>query len=177
LRATISGALVGLIFPVDHYLKSERSVKYGVLFVILVSCVIFMFEIVSGARVHPIQYGMVAAALCLFFLLLVPLSETIGFAAGYLSAAGLTVALLSYYIAGICRSWHRGAALAGLLSVVYGYMYLTLRSEDHALLLGSLLLFGTLAGAMIVTRGFDWYAVGGRLAGGRTESSEGREIN
>ncbi len=177
LRATTSGALVALIFPVDHYLKSERSVKYGVLFVILVSCVIFMFEIVSGARVHPIQYGMVAAALCLFFLLLVPLSETIGFAAGYFLAAFLTVALLSYYIAGILRSWRRGAALAGLLSVVYGYMYLTLRSEDHALLLGSLLLFGTLAGAMIVTRGFDWYAVGGRLTGGRAESSEGREIN
>ena len=176
-RATTSGAHVALIFPVDHYLKSERSVKYGVLFVILVSCVIFMFEIVSGARVHPIQYGMVAAALCLFFLLLVPLSETIGFAAGYLSAASLTVALLSYYIAGICGSWRRGAALAGLLGVVYGYMYLTLRSEDHALLLGSLLLFGTLAGAMIVTRGFDWYAVGGRLTGGRTGSSKGSEIN
>jgi hypothetical protein len=58
-----------------------------------------------------------------------------------------------------------------------GYMYLTLRSEDHALLLGSLLLFGTLAGAMIVTRGFDWYAVGGRLTGTRAGSSEGREIN
>ena len=31
------------------------------------------------------------------------------------------------------------------------------------MLLGSLLLFGALAGAMIVTRRFDWYAVGGRL--------------
>ncbi len=162
LRAAISGALVALIFPVDHYLKSERSVKYGILFVILVSCVIFVFEIISGARVHPVQYGMVAAALCLFFLLLVSLSEAIGFGAGYLLAAGLTVALLSYYIAAVLRSRRRGAALAGLLAVVYGYMYLTLRSEDHALLLGSLLLFGVLASAMIVTRGFDWYAVGRR---------------
>ncbi len=41
--------------------------------------------------------------------------------------------------------------------------YLTLRSEDHALLLGSVLLFGVLAGAMIVTRRLDWYAVGARL--------------
>ncbi len=70
---------------------------------------------------------------------------------------------VSYYIAAVLRSLRRGAALAGLLAVVYGYMYLTLRSEDHALLLGSLLLFGALAGAMIVTRRFDWYAVGGRL--------------
>lgn len=164
LRAAIGGALVALIFPVDHYLKSERSVKYGILFVILVSCVIFVFEIISGARVHPVQYGMVAAALCLFFLLLVSLSEAIGFGAGYLLAAGLTVALLSYYIAAIFRSRRRGAALAGLLAVVYGYMYLTLLSQDHALLLGSLLLFGVLASAMIVTRGFDWYAVGRRLS-------------
>ena len=152
-----------MINPVDHYLKSERSVKYGILFVILVSSVLFVFEIVSGARVHPIQYGMVAAALCLFFLLLLSLSEAIGFDAGYLVAAGLTVALLSYYIAAVLRSRRRGAALAGLLAVVYGYMYLTLRSEDHALLLGSVLLFGVLAGAMIVTRQFDWYAVGARL--------------
>jgi inner membrane protein len=163
LRTTIRGALVALIDPVDHYLKSERSVKYGILFVILVSSVLFVFEIVSGARVHPIQYGMVAAALCLFFLLLLSLSEAIGFDAGYLVAAGLTVALLSFYIAGVLRSRRRGAALAGLLAVVYGYMYLTLRSEDHALLLGSVLLFGVLAGAMIVTRRLDWYAVGARL--------------
>jgi len=166
LQARVKGALVRLVDPVDHYLKSERSVKYGVLFVILVSCVLFVFEIVSGARVHPIQYGMVAAALCLFFLLLLSLSEAIGFGAGYLLAAGLTIGLLSYYIAAVFRSLPRGAALAGLLAVVYGYMYLTLRSEDHALLLGSLLLFGALAGAMFATRRFDWYAVGGRLPGG-----------
>lgn len=164
LRAEAIGALVRLVDPVDHYLKSERSVKYGILFVILVSCVLFLFEVVSGARVHPIQYGMVAAALCLFFLLLVSLSEAIGFGAGYLLAASLTIALLSTYIAAIFRSRRRGAALAGLLALVYGYMYLTLRSEDHALLLGSLLLFGVLAGAMIVTRNFDWYAVGRRLS-------------
>ena len=120
LRATITGALVALVDPVDYYLKSERSVKYGVLFVILVSSVLFVFEIVSGARVHPIQYGMVAAALCLFFLLLLSLSEAIGFGAGYLLAAGLIIGLLSYYIAAVFGSLRQGAALAGLLAVVYG---------------------------------------------------------
>ncbi len=70
-----------------------------------------------------------------------------------------------------------GHLLSGLLTVVYGYMYLTLRSEDHALLLGSVLLFGVLAGAMIATRGFDGYAVGGRLTGGRTAGPAGRKIN
>ena len=82
-----------------------------------------------------------------------------------------------YYIAGIFHSRRRGAALVGLLALVYGYKYVTLRSEDHALLLDALLLFGVLAGAMIVTRRFDWYAVGGRLTGNRTAGSESREIN
>lgn len=167
LRATISGALVALVFPVDHYLKSERSVKYGILFVILVSCVVFVFEIMSGARIHPVQYGMLAAALCLFFLLLLSLSEVVGFGAGYLLAAGATIALLAYYAAAIFRSLRRGALLAGLLAIVYGYLYLTLSSEDHALLLGSVLLFAALAGAMIVTRRFDWYGLGGRLPAAR----------
>ncbi|MEE8189886.1 MAG: cell envelope integrity protein CreD, partial [Kiloniellales bacterium] len=81
LRAHNRGILVLLMDPVDHYLKSERSVKYGILFVILVSCMVFAFEIMSGARVHPVQYGMVAAALCLFFLLLLSLSEVVGFGA------------------------------------------------------------------------------------------------
>ncbi len=64
----------------------------------------------------------------------------------------------------LCRCGHLDdAALACPRAPRCALDYLTLRSEDHALLLGSLLLFGALAGAMIVTRRFDWYAVGGRL--------------
>ncbi|MEE8500061.1 MAG: inner membrane CreD family protein, partial [Kiloniellales bacterium] len=91
----------------------------------------------------------------------------VGFGAGYLLAAGATIALLAYYAAAIFRSLRRGALLAGLLAIVYGYLYLTLSSEDHALLLGSVLLFAALAGAMIVTRRFDWYGLGGRLPAAR----------
>jgi inner membrane protein len=125
----------------------------------------------SGARVHPVQYGMVAAALCLFFLLLLSLSEVVGFGAGYLLAASATIALLAYYATAIFHSLRRGAMLAGLLAIVYGYMYLTLRSEDHALLLGSVLLFAALAMAMIVTRGLDWYALGERRSATRNTAA------
>ena len=146
---------------------SERSVKYGLLFVILVSSVLFVFEIVAAVRIHPMQYGMVAAALCLFFLLLLSLSEVMGFSGGYLVAAGMTVALLAAYVATVARSAKRGALLGGILSIVYGYMFLTLMSEDHALLLGSLLLFIALGLAMLATRRFDWYALGDRMSAAR----------
>ena len=148
-HAASDAVLIRLVTPVDHYLMSERSVKYGLLFVILVSCVLFVFETLADIRIHPVQYTMVAAALCLFFLLLVSLSEIIGFAGGYLIASTMTTALLAFYIATIARSFKRGGVLAGLLGAVYGYMFLTLVSEDHALLLGSLLLFIALGLTMI----------------------------
>ncbi|MEM7224204.1 MAG: cell envelope integrity protein CreD [Pseudomonadota bacterium] len=158
--ANLRQIAVRLVEPVNHYLMSERSVKYGLLFVALVSAVLFVFEAVAGARVHPVQYVMVAAALCLFFLLLLSLSEVIGFSAGYAVAAGLTTTLLAGYVTSVLKSRRRGAALGGLLLLVYGTLYLTLRSEDHALLLGSSLLFVALALAMFATRKIDWYALG-----------------
>jgi len=166
-RAETDAVLVRFVTPVDHYLMSERSVKYGLLFVILVSCVLFVFEIVSEVRIHPMQYGLVAAALCLFFLLLISLAEVIGFAGGYLIAASMTVGLLSSYVAAAARSLKRGALLGGLLIIVYGYMFFTLISEDHALLLGSLLLFTALGLAMLATRRLDWYALGERISAPR----------
>ena len=151
-----------LVDPVDHYLKSERSVKYGLLFVILVACTLFVFESVSRLRFHPLQYAMVVAALCLFFLLLLSLSEVLGFAAGYAIAATLTVALLGHYVAAIAHGRGRGAMLAGLLGAVYAALFVVLHSEAHALLLGSGLLFIALALTMVLTRNLDWYALGAR---------------
>jgi inner membrane protein len=171
-RAVNDAVLTRLVTPVDHYLMSERSVKYGLLFVILVSCVLFVFEILSDARIHPVQYAMVAAALCLFFLMLLSLSEVIGFAGGYLIAAALTVGLLAVYVGAIARSAKRGGVLGGLLGLVYGYMFVTLVSEDHALLLGSVLLFVALGTAMLATRQLDWYALGERLPGTAKSASE-----
>ena len=162
LRRELAGSAVvtRLVDPVDHYLKGERSVKYGVLFVILIACSLFVFETVSGLRFHPVQYAMVVAALCLFFLLLISLSEVVGFAAGYGLAATATVILLGHYVSAIARSGARGAVLAGLLGTVYGALFVVLQSEAHALLLGSGLLFASLALTMLLTRNLDWYALG-----------------
>ncbi len=154
------GLITRLIKPVDHYRKAERSVKYGVLFVALVSAVLFAFEVVAGRRVHVVQYGMIAAALCIFFVLLLSLSELLGFAAAYGLAAAMSVTLIAPYTAKVAESWRYGGLVTALLTAVYAYLYMTLQSEDHALVMGALLLFTGIAALMFATRNVDWYSVG-----------------
>jgi inner membrane protein len=47
-----------------------------------------------------------------------------------------------------------------MLTALYGVLYAILLSEDNALLMGSLLLFGILASIMWITRKLDWYSLG-----------------
>jgi inner membrane protein len=70
-------------------------------------------------------------------------------------AASACVALLGWYL----RHLLAGAVFAAL----YGALYLLLQSEDHALLLGSVLVFAVLAAIMLLTRRLDWSALSGRL--------------
>ncbi len=76
---------VELLIPVDAYLKSERSVKHGVLFVLLPFVALFLYEIWTKSRIHPMQYLLIGAAECLFYLLLLSLSEHMRFDVAYLS--------------------------------------------------------------------------------------------
>lgn len=157
-----AGLAVGFVDVTDLYGSLTRAVKYGVLFVGLTFAAFFMLEILRDYRIHPVQYLMVGAALAVFYLLLVALAEHIGFAAAYVLAAGAVCVLLGVYIAAAARSRAAGQAFAGGIATLYGFLYVTLGSEDYALLLGALLLFATLAAAMLMTRRIDWYAVGRR---------------
>ncbi|TQV77693.1 cell envelope integrity protein CreD [Denitrobaculum tricleocarpae] len=152
-----------LLNPVDFYRMSERSAKYGLLFIIVTFGTLFVFEAVGKRRLHVVQYLMVGAAVTLFFLLQVSLAEVIGFASAFGLAALACVALVTLYAAKITARWTRGLMLGGLLSGVYGYLFFTLQAEDQAMLMGSLLLLVLLAAAMYATRNFDWYALGERL--------------
>src|SRR5690606_14283395 len=78
---------VTLADPVDVYVKTGRSVKYGILFVSLTFVAFLLTEVLKGLRIHPVQYLFVGLGLCIFFLLLLALSEHIGFGPAYLSAA------------------------------------------------------------------------------------------
>jgi inner membrane protein len=148
---------VRFIQPVDVYSQSERAVKYGFLFVFLTFVAFFLFEVLRRMAIHPIQYALCGAALALFFLLLVSLSEHLPFAAAYLVASGACVGLVAFYVGHVLRSAGRGVLFGGLLGALYGFLYVLLASEDYALLLGAFLLFAALAIVMIMTRRVDWY--------------------
>src|SRR6516164_8700474 len=83
----VSNSLFGAQFLsiLDAYRYVERSIKYGVLFLVLVFTAFFLFEVTARQKIHPFQYLMVGAALCLFYLLLLSISKSTGFGFPYWS--------------------------------------------------------------------------------------------
>ena len=158
--ASVSNSRFGAQFLsiLDAYRYVERSIKYGVLFLVLVFTTFFLFEVTARQKIHPLQYLMVGAALCLFYLLLLSISEFVGFGYAYLLAAVASTLLITWYcrffLGGGVRTLMIGAGLAG----IYTFLYITLRQQDYALLMGAIALFIVLAVVMYVTRKVDWYA-------------------
>jgi len=148
---------VTLMQPVDIYQQAERAVKYAALFIVMTFVIAFLWEIARGALLHPIQYLFLGFAMCVFYLLLLSLSEHIGFDMAYMSAAAATVGLLAWYWSRVVGGAWQGALMGLALSGLYGFLYLLLRLEDYALLAGSIGLFVMLAGVMYLTRRVNWY--------------------
>jgi inner membrane protein len=151
---------VSFVDPVDQYLRTDRAIKYGFLFISLTFAGFFLFEVLGQLAVHPMQYTLVGSALALFYLLLLSLSEHLGFAVAYLLSSVACVALIGFYVSGILRSAKRGLGFAGALALLYGMLYALLSADDYALLMGSILVFGLLAVVMVLTREVDWTSLG-----------------
>lgn len=154
---------VAFIDPVNPYVLSDRAVKYDLLFIVLTFVAVGLVEVLSGRRVHPVQYLLVGLALSLFFLLLLSLSEHLPFAQAYAAAATACAVLLGVYAASML-----GRRLAGLffglgIALLYGLLYALLQMEQNALVIGSVMLFAALATVMMLTRRIDWYALFARL--------------
>ena len=152
---------VALEDPVDVYRLTERATKYAMMFIMLTFAAFFVLEMVKRWRIHPMQYLMIGAALVLFFLLLLSLSEHLDFAWAYLVASAACIGLLTHYLRHVLRGWRPALGMSAMLVALYGVLYGILISEDNALMMGSLLLFGVLAAIMVVTRKVDWYSVMG----------------
>lgn len=158
-----TGFGVELVEPVDRYRMSERALKYALLQLLLVFGTVFVIEALRERSVHPMHYGLTGAALAMFFLLLLALSEHLGFAPAYLIAAIACVALIGSYLGPVLGSRRLGLLGAGLLAGLYALLYGLLKSEDYALLMGALFLFGFLAAVMLGTRHLDWDRLGERV--------------
>lgn len=164
---------VSFIDPVNVYLKAERAVKYGVLFVVLTFAAFFITEVLRELPIHPLQYLLVGLALAIFFLLLIALSEHLPFALAYAVSAAGCVGLIGAYLSGALGSVRRGIGFGAGIAALYGVLYGVLLSEDNALLMGALLLFAALGTTMLATRRIDWYRLGGNATTPGTDESAG----
>jgi len=143
--------------PNDFYQKAYRAARYGILFIALTFLSVLLIENRQGAPAHPVQYILIGLAQSVFVLLMVAYAEQIGFGAAYALSAGATVLLLVLFGAWGLKLGRRTLVLGLMLVVLYGVLYLILQSADYALLAGSTLAFGALAGTMYATRNEDWY--------------------
>jgi inner membrane protein len=166
-KVNIESAAFGvrLIQPADGYGKTERSVKYAILFIALTFIVFFFLEILQKRLVHPLQYLLVGFALCIFYTLLLSISEYTGFNTAYLIASAATVALIGLYVWSVFHSGLTALGFTAGLSGLYGYIYILIQLEDYALLFGSIGLFVILAVIMYFSRRIDWYGAGAEKPG------------
>jgi inner membrane protein len=149
---------VSFIEVADPYQSVNRSLKYVLLFLGLLFLSYFIFEVTTGKPVHPAQYLLVGIAQIIFYLLLLSLAERIGFDLGFLVAGAATVSLLSANAGWIFRSRTQGVRALAIFTSLYGLIYMLLRLEDNALLVGAIASFAAVAGAMYFTRFIDWYS-------------------
>lgn len=148
------------LLSIEDYRMIIRSMKYGLLLVVLVFSIFFLCEILQDWRIHPVQYLLVGAALSVFYLLLLSLAEHIGFSAAYFIGSIACISLLTWYLRFVLPEAQGVLLMTALLCGAYIVMYILLKLNQYNLLLGSCLVFVALFTVMYCTRHIDWYALG-----------------
>lgn len=148
---------VNLIYPVDQYQMTMRSVKYAIMFIALTFVVFFLIELLSNKRIHPVQYALVSFALVLFYTLLLALSEQMSFWIAYLASAAAITILITAYSISMFKSKKQAFLMGIFLVILYSYLYIILQLENLSLLFGAVGLFIALATVMYTLRKVNWY--------------------
>jgi inner membrane protein len=147
---------------VDYFNLVTRAAKYGLMFLTVAFLAVFTLELTSSKRVHPVQYVFVGLAMIIFYILLLSLSEHIGFLTAYIVASGATGGMLSIYVGKALADRTRGLIMLGIFLILYTLLYLILRMEDYALLAGAIAGFTMLTVTMFATLRINWS--GGEVA-------------
>ncbi|SXR86677.1 inner membrane protein CreD [Klebsiella pneumoniae] len=145
----------------DQYQLTDRATKYAILLIGLTFMAFFVFESLTRRPLHPMQYLLVGLSLVLFYLVLLALSEHIGFTAAWLAASLSGAVMNGIYLQAVLRGWRNSLLFVAALLLLDGVMWFLLHSEDSALLLGTgvLALALALSVLMFLTRRVDWYAL------------------
>lgn len=175
--ATKPPAVLGIRLA-DSYRSTQRSLKYITLFLGLVFVTYFILEVHTGKRVHPGQYALVGVGQTVFYLLLLSLAERIGFDFAFLIAGLSTVLLFALNAEWVFLSRKLGLRALAVFTLLYTFIYVLLRLEDYALLIGAITSFSAVAATMYFTRNIDWYSTTGGatpMPAGSTQASVPRE--
>ncbi|MGT9837553.1 cell envelope integrity protein CreD [Klebsiella pneumoniae] len=143
----------------DQYQLTDRATKYAILLIGLTFMAFFVFEGLTRRPLHPMQYLLVGLSLVLFYLVLLALSEHIGFTAAWLAASLSGAVMNGIYLQAVLRGWRNSLLFVAALLLLDGVMWFLLHSEDSALLLGTGVLALALSVLMFLTRRVDWYAL------------------
>lgn len=148
---------VNLILPMDDYQKSYRSVRYAVMTIALTFLIFFLVEVRNKRKIHPFQYALVGLALCLFYILLVSISEHTSFNSAYAISTVVVVTMITLYSRSIFHKRSLSVFVVAANTAIYGFIFVTLQLADFALLMGSIGLTCILALTMFFTRHINWY--------------------
>lgn len=159
LHNNLNHLAVAFVNTTDTYTLTDRTIKYALLFLVISFGTFFLFETIKKLRIHPLQYGLVASALLMFYVLLLSLAEHIAFYAAYGIAAGACALLIGFYTYYVLDGAKRSGAFTLLLSSLYAGFYFILSIDELNLLLGAVFCFLLLAAVMFITRKVDWYAL------------------
>ncbi|MBA7945160.1 cell envelope integrity protein CreD [Citrobacter sp. RHBSTW-00271] len=150
---------VAVATPADQYQLTDRATKYAILLITLTFMSFFVLESMTSLRLHPMQYLLVGLSLVMFYLLLLALSEHVGFTAAWIVASLVGALMNGVYLQAILQGWRNSLFFTAALLGLDGVMWVLLRSQDSALLLGTGVLLLALCGVMFLTRHLDWHAL------------------
>lgn len=150
---------IDLLLPVDNYQKSYRSIRYAILFIAFTFLVFFFIEVLHKVFIHPIQYTLVGVSLIVFYTLLLSISEHLHFNYAFIVSAFATLLLIAGYVRAILNSRMLALLLAGILTILYTFIFVIIQIQDYALLIGSIGVFCILVLVMYLSRKIDWYSL------------------
>lgn len=156
-KVTESDFGVKLATVADHYQKNYRSAQYGILIILLVFLSFFLNEIITHQRVHPFQYILIGSSIIVFYLLLLSISEQVGFNIAYIISSIAVIGLVLTYSRSFIKTWKNSFLLSSILVFSFGFIYILMQLESLALLVGSIGIFCILSLLMYVTRNINWY--------------------
>ncbi len=159
---TLAGSEFGLklLMPVDQYQKSIRTAKYSILIILLTFVALVLVEITRKIRIHPFQYILIGAALIIYYVLLLSISEQFGYNNAYWISTLATVALIASYSVTFLKDHKLIVLFTFLLTVFYSFIFIIIQQQDYSLLIGSIGLFMIVAVLMYVSRKVNWYGEG-----------------